>query len=103
MYTVITKIVYPFKEFDSKEDFKSFMVSNYVPEGVDQLRVYNFKLMDKYGHHFFRLKFEKPQTGWLFHTYQTREEYLNSIDLRIQQQKKFNDNDITYEIFYPES
>ena len=43
MYTVITKIVYPFKEFDNKEDFKSFMVSNYVPEGVDQLRVYNFK------------------------------------------------------------
>ncbi len=103
MYTVITKVVYPFKEFDNKEDWKSFIVAKYVPEGADPLRVYNFKLMDKYGHHFFRLKFEKPHTGWLFHTYQTREEYLGSIDLRINQQEMFNKDGITYEIFYPES
>ena len=54
------------------------MVTHFAPESCP-LRKHNFKLMDKYGHHFFRLKFVKPDTGWLFHTYQTKEEYLQSI------------------------
>ncbi len=103
MYTVITKVVYPFKEFKNKEDWKSYITTKYVPEGIDPLRVYNFKIMDMYGHHFFRLEFEKPQTGWLFHTYQTQGEYQYSIDLRIDQQKMFNEEGITYEIFYPDA
>ena len=101
MYTVVTKIVYPFKEFKDKEDWKSYITTKYVPEGIDPLRVYNFKIMNMYGHHFFRLEFEKPQTGWLFHTYHTEGEYVYSIDLRIDQKKMFNDEGITYEIFYP--
>ena len=103
MYTVITKIVCPFKEFKNKEDWKSYITTKYVPEGIDPLRVYNFKIMDMYGHYFFRLEFEKSQTGWLFHTYQTQGEYEYSIDLRIDQQKMFNEEGITYEIFYPDA
>ena len=96
MITVITKIVYPYKEFTNKDEFKTFMVDNYVPEDTDPLRKYNFKLMDKYGHCFFNLVFQKPNIGILYHRYHTQEEYEGSIKLREQQKKHMNSNDIQY-------
>ena len=90
MITVITKIVYPNKEFIDKDEFKTFMVDNYVPEDTDPLRKYNFKLMDKYGHCFFNLVFQKPNIGILYHRYHTKEEYKGSIKLREQQKKYMN-------------
>lgn len=96
MITVITKVVYPNKEFLSKEDFKSFMVQNFVPES-DPLREYNFKLMDKYGHCFFNLVFEKPNIGILYHRYHTKQEYEGSIKLRHMQQSYLRNNGIQYD------
>ena len=57
---------------------------------------YNFKLMDKYGHCFFNLVFQKPNIGILYHRYHTQEEYEGSIKLREQQKKHMNSNDIQY-------
>ena len=103
MITVITKIVYPNKEFIDKDEFKTFMVDNYVPEDTDPLRKYNFKLMDKYGHCFFNLVFQKPNIGILYHRYHTKEEYKGSIKLREQQKKYMNSFDIQYEYEIKES
>jgi hypothetical protein len=96
MITVITKVIYPNKEFSDKDDFKSFMVQNFVPES-DSLRKYNFKLMDKYGHCFFNLIFKKPNIGILYHRYHTQKEYEGSIELRKQQKTLLNDHGIGYE------
>tara|TARA_Y100000356_G_C11214416_1_gene265394 strand:+ start:238 stop:549 length:312 start_codon:yes stop_codon:yes gene_type:complete len=101
MYTVITKFTVPFVKFKTKDDFKKFLIREYVPLESDEFRQYNYKMMEKYGHHFFRLEFIEPHTGWLFHTYQSEEDYKGSIDLRLDQQKKCEQWGFTYEIFYP--
>ena len=100
MYTCVTRIK-ALRNFEDKESWKEHMVTHFAPESCP-LRKHNFKLMDKYGHHFFRLKFVKPDTGWLFHTYQTKEEYLQSIPFRLLQQEEFHEWGMEYEIFDPQ-
>ena len=96
MITVVTKVKYPNKAFANKDEFKSFMVKHFVPES-DPLRQYNFRLMDKYGHCFFNLDFQKPNMGILYHRYHTDEDYQGSIPLRWQQQKLLNASGIDYD------
>ena len=96
MITVVTTVICHGLKFKNKEDFKDYLVFNFVPE-TDPLRKYNFKLMDKYGHCFFNLIFKEPNVGILYHRYHTNEEYDGSINLRVEQKKKLNDNNISYD------
>jgi hypothetical protein len=99
MYTCITRIK-SLPHFLDKNSWKTHMVTHFAPESCP-LRKYNFALMDKHGHHFFRLKFVRPDTGWLFHTYQTKEEYFGSVSLRLEQQQEFQEWGMEYDIFDP--
>ena len=99
MYTCITRIK-SVPRFTDKESWKAHMVTNFAPESCP-LRKHNLALMDKYGHHFFRLKFVEPSTGWLFHTYQLKKEYEDSIPLRLEQQQEFLEWGMEYDIFDP--
>tara|TARA_Y100000004_G_scaffold193475_1_gene256107 strand:+ start:465 stop:1517 length:1053 start_codon:yes stop_codon:yes gene_type:complete len=101
MIKIETYITVPNSKFRFKKDWKDYTVSNFVPEDTDPLRIYNFKLMKKYGEGFFYLKFVPPNIGVLNHIYQTEEEYEKSIPLRIEQKKLFESNNIIYEISEP--
>ena len=101
MIKIDTIITIPDKNFDYKKDWKEYCITNFVPENIDPLRIYNFSLMKKYGDGFFYLIFKKPNKGILNHIYQTFEEYEKSIPLRKEQKKLFNENNISYEISEP--
>jgi len=102
MIKIITTITNPKIKFNSKEEFKNFFATNLANEKTDPLRVYNFKLMEKYGEKFFYLIFEKPNTGRLNHIYLTEEEYLESIPLRNAQKHKFENLGILYHVSEPQ-
>ena len=86
------------RNFKDKKEFKNWMVENYVPEGSDELRNYNFKIMDLHGHENFFLTFLPPNKGILTHIYKTEKEYQDSIPLRANQKIMFESNDMSYEI-----
>ena len=101
MIKIDTTITISNKSFDSKKDWKDYCVSNFVSEDIDPLRIYNFKLMEKYGDGFFYLIFLKPNKGILNHIYQTYEEFEKSIKLRNDQKKLFESNNIIYDVSEP--
>lgn len=102
MIKIDTTITYSDREFDSKKEFKDYTISRVgISEETDPLRIYNFKLMEKYGDGFFYLIFDKPNKGVLNHIYQTYIEYERSIELRDNQKKVFESNNISYEVSEP--
>ena len=102
MIKVDTTITCP-QSFDTKSKFKNYLVDNFVNEKTDPLRIYNFKLMKKYGDGFFYLIFKHPNIGILNHIYQTENEYEKSIELRNAQKILFEKNNIEYNISEPYS
>lgn len=98
MIKIDTRIVVPDKTFENKKDFKNYLVDNFVPENVDPLRIYNFEQMRKYGDGFFYLTFIKPNIGILNHIYQNETLYEKSVQLRYDQKKLFNENNLVYDI-----
>tara|TARA_R100000152_G_C6775641_1_gene204185 strand:+ start:629 stop:1711 length:1083 start_codon:yes stop_codon:yes gene_type:complete len=102
MIKVDTTITCP-QSFDTKSKFKNYLVDNFVNEKTDPLRIYNFKLMKKYGDGFFYLIFKHPNIGILNHIYQTENEYEKSIELRNAQKILFEKNNIEYNVSEPYS
>lgn len=97
-YIIQTLIIDNNRKYSSKDEFKSYFVENYVPENIDPLRIFNFTVMDKYGHDNFFLTFIPPNMGILTHKYFNEDEYLVSKQLREDQQKMMNKNNIDYHI-----
>lgn len=99
MYRYIVQTLISCKrDFRNKKEFKKWMVDNYVPEGSDELRKYNFSRMNLHGHEYFFLTFLPPNRGILTHIYQTEKEYFDSILLRKEQKNMFEKNNMDYEI-----
>lgn len=101
MIKIDTEFVIPNKAFENKLDFKNYVVSKYVPQDTDSLRIYNFEQMEKYGDGFFYLTFVPPNKGILNHIYQSEKLFLKSVPLRIEQQTKFLKEGLKYEIGEP--
>ena len=100
MIKIDTVITVPNKQFENKAEFKNYVIQ-FVPQDTDPLRVYNFKLMEKYGDGFFYLTFVSPNKGILNHIYQTEEEYKGSEKLRFDQQKELEKKGLKYKISSP--
>ena len=96
IYIVQTLIIDHNKSYENKKEFKDYYVNNYVPQESDPLRVFNFKMMDKYGHENFFLTFIKPNKGILTHKYFSKNEYKESMIYRQEQQKMFENLNIDY-------
>ena len=97
-YIIQTIITCSDKIFKNKNEFKNWFEISLVPQNKDPLRIYNFKLMEKYGHKHFFLTFIPPNIGILTHIYQTQEEYYNSIGLRADQKKLMHKYNISYTV-----
>ena len=95
-YIIQTIITCSDKVFKNKYEFKKWFEKSLVPQNKDPLRIYNFKLMEQYGHENFFLTFTPPNIGILTHIYQTQEEYYNSINLRNDQKKLMHKYNISY-------
>jgi hypothetical protein len=49
-YIIQTIITCSDKIFKNKYEFKNWFETSLVPQNKDPLRIYNFKLMEQYGH-----------------------------------------------------
>ena len=97
-YIIQTLITCSDKAFKNKYEFKKWFEKSLVPQNKDPLRIYNFKLMEQYGHEHFFLTFTPPNIGILTHIYQTQEEYYNSIKLRNDQKRLMHKYNISYTV-----
>ena len=99
-YIIQTIITCSDKIFKNKYEFKNWFETSLVPQDKDPLRIYNFKLMEQYGHENFFLTFAPPNIGILTYIYQTQEEYYNSIKLTLDQKKLMHKYNISYTVSY---
>lgn len=73
------------KNFENKEDMKTWMTENYVPDSgtnINKFREYNFAIAEKHGEENFSMTFIKPNTVVLTQRYNDWFEYYGMISLR---------------------
>lgn len=100
MIKIDTVFTIPGKTFETKTDFKNYVVDRYAPE-IDPLRKYNHQQMAKYGDGFFYLQFIPPNKGKLNHIYQNEGLYWKSKYLRDEQQRLFEEEGLFYDVGEP--
>ena len=73
------------KTFEDKEEMKTWMTENYVPDNgtnINKFREYNFAIAKKHGEEYFSMTFIKPNTVVLTQRYNDWFEYYGMISLR---------------------
>ena len=75
------------KTFENKEEMKTWMTENYVPDSgpnINKFREYNFAIAKKHGEENFSMTFIKPNTVVLTQRYNDWFEYYGIISLRTE-------------------
>lgn len=75
------------KTFEDKEEMKTWMTENYVPDSgpnINKFREYNFAIAKKHGEENFSMTFIKPNTVVLTQRYNDWFEYYGMISLRTE-------------------
>jgi len=75
----------PWRKFENKEDIKSWITKNYLPDegpDIDKFREYNFNIAKKHGNEYFSMTFIKPNTIVLTQKYYDWTEYNNMLMIR---------------------
>ena len=73
------------RTFENKEEMKTYMTNNYVPDSgpnIDKFREYNFAIAKKKGEENFSMTFIKPNTVVLTQRYNDWFEYYGMISFR---------------------
>ena len=73
------------RTFENKEEKKTYMTNNYVPDSgpnIDKFREYNFAIAKKNGEENFSMTFIKPNTVVLTQRYNDWFEYYGMISFR---------------------
>ena len=73
------------RTFENKEEMKTYMTNNYVPDSgpnIDKFREYNFAIAKKNGEENFSMTFIKPNTVVLTQRYNDWFEYYGMISFR---------------------
>ena len=73
------------RTFENKEEMKTYMTNNYVPNSgpnIDKFREYNFAIAKKNGEENFSMTFIKPNTVVLTQRYNDWFEYYGMISFR---------------------
>ena len=73
------------RTFANKEEMKTYMTNNYVPDSgpnIDKFREYNFAIAKKNGEENFSMTFIKPNTVVLTQRYNDWFEYYGMISFR---------------------
>ena len=73
------------RTFENKEEMKTYMTNNYVPDSgpnIDKFREYNFAIAKKNGEETFSMTFIKPNTVVLTQRYNDWFEYYGMISFR---------------------
>ena len=73
------------RTFENKEEMKTYMNNNYVPDSgpnIDKFREYNFSIAKKNGEENFSMTFIKPNTVVLTQRYNDWFEYYGMISFR---------------------
>lgn len=94
----------PWREFSNKEEFKSWITENYVPdegENINKFREYNFKIAEEHGKDWFSMTFIKPNIIVLTQRYLNWFEYYGCIPFRIETLKMLEDNNFIVKVSEP--